>query len=312
MNNVHKLTEGAVLLAAFAVLLLISLYVPILGTVSIFFLALPFIMFAAKNNRMSAVVFLTGGVLLSLIIGSIMAIPLALTFGLTGTVIGDFIREKKGRASSFIAGTLVFLASLLLQYAAAVALFNINFIEEGIGLMEESISMSKGMLEGMGQNVDDTVMDQFTAGLQMIETLTPSLFVMTAVISVFLIQLVSFPIAKRFGINVEGWKPFREMNLPKSILWYYLITIVASFIFNPAEGSYWFLALVNIAFILQLFMIIQGLSFIFFISHLKGFPRAVPIIATVFTFLIPFLLYIVRILGIIDLGFDLRHKLGKK
>lgn len=95
MNNVHKLTEGAVLLAVFAVLLLISLYVPILGTVSVFFLALPFIMFAAKNNRMGAIVFLTGGVLLSLIIGSIMGIPLALTFGLTGTVIGIFIKEIK-------------------------------------------------------------------------------------------------------------------------------------------------------------------------------------------------------------------------
>lgn len=312
MNNVHKLTEGAVLLAVFVVLLLISLYVPVLGTVSIFFLALPFIMFAAKNNRMSSFVFLTGGVLLSLIIGSIAAIPLALSFGLTGTVIGDFIREQKGRTASFIAGTLVFLASLLVQYAAAVALFNVNFIKEGIGLIEESIDMSRGMLEGMGQNVDDAVMDQLTAGVKMIETLTPSLFVMAAVISVFFIQLVSFPIAKRFGIKVEGWKPFREMSLPKSILWYYLITIVASFVFNPSEGSYWFLALVNIAFILQLFMIIQGISFIFFFSHLKGFPKALPVIATVFTFLIPFLLYIVRILGIIDLGFDLRQRLGKK
>lgn len=312
MNNVHKLTEGAVFLAVFAVLLLITLYVPVIGTVSVFFLALPFIMFAAKSDRISAVVFLIGAVLLSLIIGSVLAIPLALTFGLTGSVIGDFIRENKSRASSFIAGTLVFLASMLLQYAVAVAFFKMNFIEEGIALIEESISMSKGIIEGMGQNVDDTMMDQFSAGLKMVETLTPSLFVMMSLISVFIIQLVSFPVAKRFGIEVESWKPFRELSLPKSILWYYLITIAASFIFNPAEGSYWFLALVNIAFILQLFMIIQGLAFIFFFSHLKGFPRAVPIIATVFTFLIPFLLYIVRILGIIDLGFDLRQRLGKK
>lgn len=311
MNNVHKLTEGAVLLAVFAVLLLISLYVPILGTVSIFFLALPFIMFAAKNNRMGAIVFLTGGVLLSLIIGSIMGIPLALTFGLTGTVIGIFIRENKGRASSFIAGTLVFLAALLLQYAAAVAFFNINIIKEGIGMMEESIKISQGMLEGFGQNADKAV-EQLTAGLKMIETLTPSLFVMTSVISVFVIQLVSFPIAKRFGIKIEGFKPFREMSLPKSILWYYLITIIASFLFNPSEGSYWFMALVNIAFILQIFMVIQGLSLIFFFSHLKGWPKEVPVLAAVFTFLMPFLLYIVRILGIIDLGFDLRQRLGKK
>jgi uncharacterized protein YybS (DUF2232 family) len=311
MNNVHKLTEGAVLLAVFAVLLLISLYVPFLGTISVFFLALPFIMFAAKNNRMYAVVFLTGGILLSLIIGSFMALPLVLTFGLTGTVIGIFISENKGRMTSFIAGTLVFLAALLILYAAAVALFNVNIIQDGIDMMEESIQISEGMLEGFGQNADKAV-EQFTEGLKMIETLTPSLFVMTSVICVFIIQLVSFPIVKRFGIQVESWKPFREMSLPKSILWYYLITIIASFLFNPSEGSYWFMALVNVAFILQIFMVIQGLSLIFFFSHLKGWPKAVPVLAAVFTFLMPFLLYIVRILGIIDLGFDLRHRLGKK
>ncbi|WP_436374339.1 YybS family protein [Cytobacillus sp. BC1816] len=311
MNNVHKLTEGAVLLAVFAVLLLISLYVPFLGTLSVFFLALPFIMFSAKNNRMYAIVFLTGGILLSLIIGSFMALPLVLPFGLTGTVIGIFISENKGRLPSFIAGTLVFLASLLILYAAAVALFNVNIIQEGINMMEESIQISEGVLEGFGQNADKAV-EQFTEGLKMIETLTPSLFVMTSVISVFVIQLVSFPIAKRFGIQVESWKPFREMSLPKSILWYYLITIIVSFLFNPSEGSYWFMALVNIAFILQIFMVIQGLSLIFFFSHLKGWPKAVPVLAAVFTFLMPFLLYIVRILGIIDLGFDLRQRLGKK
>jgi uncharacterized protein YybS (DUF2232 family) len=306
MNNVHKLTEGAVLLAIFAVLLLISLYLPVISVVSTFFLALPFIMFAAKNSRMMAMAFMTGGILLSLIIGSIMGI-----FGVTGTVIGICIRENKGRASSFIAGTLVFLAALLLQYAAAVALFDFNFIKKSIGMMEESLETSKGVLEGFGQNADKAI-EQLTAGLKMLETLTPSLFVMTSVISVFIIQLISFPIAKRFGIKIEGFKPFRELNLPKSILWYYLVTIIASFLFNPAEGSYWFMALVNVAFILQIFMVIQGMSLIFFFSHLKGWPKAVPVLAAVFTFLMPFLLYIVRILGIIDLGFDLRQRLGKK
>ncbi|KAF0819248.1 MULTISPECIES: YybS family protein [unclassified Cytobacillus] len=311
MNNVHKLTEGAVLLAIFAVLLLISLYLPVISVVSTFFLALPFIMFAAKNSRMMAMAFMTGGILLSLIIGSIMGIFIALIFGVTGTVIGICIRENKGRASSFIAGTLVFLAALLLQYAAAVALFDFNFIKKSIGMMEESLETSKGVLEGFGQNADKAI-EQLTAGLKMLETLTPSLFVMTSVISVFIIQLISFPIAKRFGIKIEGFKPFRELNLPKSILWYYLVTIIASFLFNPAEGSYWFMALVNVAFILQIFMVIQGLSLIFFFSHLKGWPKAVPVLAAVFTFLMPFLLYIVRILGIIDLGFDLRQRLGKK
>ncbi|MBU8881266.1 YybS family protein [Bacillus sp. FJAT-29790] len=311
MRNVHKLTEGAVLLAAFAVLILITIYVPVLGIATNLFLAVPFILFAAKNTRMNAFVFLIAAILLSLIVGTILAVPLTLSYGMTGLVIGYFIQEKKGRGATFIAGSLVFLANLLLQYAVAVAFFKINFIEEVIDLMKESINRSKSMLDAIGQNTDGAVVEQFESFLETIELLTPSLFVMMSLMAVILIELVSFPIIKRFGINPGPRKPFRELTMPKSILWYYLITILASFVIKPAEGSYWFLALINIAFSLQLIMVFQGLSFIFYISYKKGLPRAIPIVVTVFTLLIPVFLSIVRILGIIDLGFGLRKRLEK-
>ena len=70
MKNVHKLTEGAILLAIFAVLLLLTLYLPILGAVVNLFLSLPFIMYGAKNNRKSSLVFLVASIFISLIVGT--------------------------------------------------------------------------------------------------------------------------------------------------------------------------------------------------------------------------------------------------
>ncbi|MBS4189852.1 YybS family protein [Bacillus sp. FJAT-49705] len=309
MRNVHKLTEGAVLLAAFAVLLLITIYIPFLGIVSNLFLAVPFILFGTKNTRMYAVVFLIASLMISLIVGTILAIPLTLSFGMTGLVIGQLIKEGKSRTSSFIAATLVFLITLLLQYAVAVVFFNINFIEDIMSLMTEAFNRSRSMLEAFGQN--PAIMEQFEAALKMLESLTPSLFVLASLFAVILIELVSFPVVKRFGVKVENRKPFREIVFPKSILWYYLITILATLIFKPEEGSYWFLALVNISFILQLLMVLQGLSFIYYICYKKGMLKGIPIIATIFTFILPIFLYIVRILGIIDLGFDLRKRFEK-
>lgn len=312
LKNVHKLTEGALFLAIYAVLLLITLYIPVLGIVVNLFLALPFIMFAAKNDRKSSIVLLIGAVFISLIVGTLLAIPLALAYGMTGLVIGDFIREKKSRASAYIAASIVFLVNVVIQYAVAVAFFKMDFIKESIQLFKESITMSMNMLDTLGQTPNEQFMEQLEAGVDMIGALTPSLFVLASFMIVFIIQLVSFPIIKRFGTDIPGWKPFRELKLPKSLLWYYLLALLASIVFNPTEGSYWFLALVNLAFVLQLFMILQGLSFIFFISHEKGISRAVPVIVTVLAIFIPILLYIVRILGIIDLGFDLRQRIGKK
>ncbi|MFE8704093.1 YybS family protein [Cytobacillus sp. FJAT-54145] len=312
MKNVHKLTEGALFLAIFAVLLLITLYLPVLGIVVNLFLALPFILFAAKNDRKSSLVFLVASILISLIVGTFLAIPLALAYGLTGIVMGDFIREKKSRVAVFISGSLVFLVSLVIQYAVAVALFEMDFIKESILVFKESVSMSVEMLNNLGQTPNETLVEQLEASVEMMESLIPSLFVMASFLIVFLIQLVSFPIIKRFGVDIAGWKPFRELQLPKSLLWYYLITLVASLMINPGEGSFFFLAIVNLSFVLQFFMIAQGLAFVYYISYIKSFPKAIPIIITVLMFFIPIVLYIVRILGIIDLGFDLRKRIGEK
>ncbi|TKC16676.1 YybS family protein [Robertmurraya kyonggiensis] len=312
MKNVHKLTEGALFLATFAVLLLMTLYIPVLGIVSNLFLALPFIMFATKNDRKSSFVFFIGGLLISFIVGSILALPLTILYGLTGIVLGDCIREKKSRVSGYIAGTLAFLIVTILTYAVTVTFFNIDIIKESIQTIKLSMDQSKEILGSLGQTPDPKMMEQFEMGIDMLETLVPSLFVMSSILVVMIIELVSFPIAKRLGVAIPKWSPFRELQLPKSLLWYYLGVLVASLIFNPEEGTFWYTALINLAFVLQLFMVLQGLSLIYYFSYQKGYPKALPIIMTVLTILVPFLLSIVRILGIIDLGFDFRKRISEK
>lgn len=312
VKNVHKLTEGALLLAAFAVLMLMTLYIPVLGMVSNLFLALPFIMFAAKNDRKSSIVFFVGALLISFIVGTVLALPLTLLYGLTGIVIGDFIREKKSRISGYIAGTFAFLMITILTYAASVTFFNIDIIKESMQAIKLSMDQSKEMLDALGQTVDPKMMEQFEKGIDMLETLVPSIFVMASILIVLIIELISFPIAKRFGIEIPNWTPFRELQLPKSLLWYYLGVLIASLFFNPEEGTFWYTALINLAFVLQFFMVLQGLSLIYYFSYQKSYPKALPIIITVLTFLVPFFLSIVRILGIIDLGFDFRKRISER
>jgi uncharacterized protein YybS (DUF2232 family) len=311
-SNTYKLTEGAILLAIFAVLLLISLYIPGLGLVVTLFMPLPFMMFAAKHDGKSTVVFTIAAVLISLIFGSLLAIPMALAYGCTGGVMGYMISKGKGRLGIFMAGSLVFLANTVLQYAAAVALFQINFIDEMLAAFRESITMSAGMMERMGQNVDNQVMEQLEGTVALMETLMPSMFVLASFMIVFLVQLVSVPILKRFGIDVSRWRPFRELSLPKSVLWYYLFSLVSSMLISPESGGYWVWAVTNLLFILQFLILLQGFSLIAYYYHTKGYSKAIFVITVLLAILVPILLYIVRILGIIDLGFDLRKRLKEK
>lgn len=58
MKNTKFITEGAALLAIYAMLLLISMYVPILGAVVTFALPLPFILLTIRYKLSSAFVIL--------------------------------------------------------------------------------------------------------------------------------------------------------------------------------------------------------------------------------------------------------------
>ncbi|MFD2443675.1 YybS family protein [Bacillus sp. CGMCC 1.16607] len=313
MNNTRRLTEGAVLLAIFAVLLLITIFVPFIGTISIWFLPLPFIYFAWKNDVKNITVFLIASFFITLIVGTIKAIPLAFLFGLTGVTLGYFVQKRKSRIVTLMAGSMAFLISLIIIYGAAVILFKINFLADSMDLLKKSLDTSFQLLESMGKEKDaEKLKSQVELMLNMFDLLLPSLLVMSSFTLVFFLQLIHFPILKRFGLNPVKWTPFRNLSLPRSILWYYIITIILSILLKPEEGSYVYLAIWNVAFILQRLLVLQGLSLVYFVSHLKGWPLVIPIVVTVITLIQPLILYIIMILGIIDLGFEFRKRIFKK
>jgi uncharacterized protein YybS (DUF2232 family) len=313
VKNVRKLTEGAILLAAFAVLLLLTIYVPFLGMIVNLFLAVPFMLFAAKNDGKSIVVFIIASLLLSFIVGTIMSLPLTLAYGTTGVVIGYLIQKQKNMGVLFITGSLVFLVNLIIIYVASIVLFKVDMITEMIEMMRESLNVSADLLKNFGDTQNtEKMLEQFNNGLNLIKTLIPTLFVISSLLIVFIMQLISFPIIKRFGVKVEKWKNFKEISLPKSLLYYFLLTLIVSMLVNPEEGTFMYMAIINLTYILQFMMILQGYTFIFYFFDKKGLSKAISITIAIVSFIIPIFLYIVGILGIIDLGFDLRKGFNKK
>ena len=99
-------------------------------------------MFSARNNRKESFVFLLRITFLSLIAGSLLALPLTLAYGLTGIVIGDFIRNEKPKQAAFIAGSITFLINLVIQYVISIVFLNMDIIKESIQLLRESIDQS--------------------------------------------------------------------------------------------------------------------------------------------------------------------------
>ena len=115
------------------------------------------------------------------------------------------------------------------------------------------------MLNALGQAPNEAVLNQFNQAIDLIQSLTPTIFVIFSFLIVYIIQLVTFPIIKRFGIDVKRSEPIRNLSLPKSLLYYYIIFLLVSLLFQPENNTFVHIALSNILFILQLLLIVQGL-----------------------------------------------------
>ncbi|MGF6953108.1 uncharacterized protein YybS (DUF2232 family) [Neobacillus sp. B4I6] len=313
MKDVRKLTEGAVLLAAFAALLLITIYVPVVGSILNLVLPLPFIMFSVKNNLKLIAAFLVAAIFIAFIAGSLMGVGLMLIYGSVGAVIGYLLQKGKSRTFILIASSLTFMAGLVISYVVMVAFMKIDIIHELTAALNESVKSSEAMLKAMGREDQvELLKKQNALMLKQIVTLAPGALIFASILSSFITQWICFPIAKRFGVNVQPWGSFRNLVLPKSLLWYYLIALGIMLLFHPHEGTYLYSVLINARYILETFIMLQGLALLFFIFHQKSVAKGLAVLVVILTFMIPIVRYIIMLLGITDLGFDFRKRFEMK
>ncbi|MDP4084657.1 MAG: YybS family protein [Bacillota bacterium] len=313
MTNVRKLTEGAILLAVFTVLLLLTIYVPLLGSFINLFLPVPFILFSAKSDLKNISVFVVASFIISFIFGATIALPITFLYGLLGILMGYLLQKNKSRTMILILCSLLFLINTVILYVVSTVFFHFDMINEMFKMFHDSLNTSSTMLKSMGQQQQGKqLIEQYEKGLVVVKTLIPSLLVLLSFVTVLIVQLLSLPILKRFGINVGSWRPFRELSLPKNLIWYLLLSLAASLLLRPPTGTFLYNALANLTCILSLFMLFQGLTIIFYFFNQRGIKKSIPITIAVFSLFVPLLLYIIVILGIIDLGFGIKSRLDNK
>ncbi|WP_445489231.1 YybS family protein [Niallia sp. 03133] len=312
MRKTRIITEGAVLLSIYAILLLITLYIPILNNVANFFLAVPFILFRGRFNRKATGLFLIASIFLSLIVGSVYAIPLTVIYGITGIILGDYMISNKSRVQMVLVASLAFFINLVLFYWISVFFFQVDYVEETFQLLKEAVAQSESFIKIINQNASKEVISQLNNAVKMLKLIFPSIMMIGSILNILAIQALSVPLIKRFGIQAEPWQPIRLWKLPRYILWIFLVVIGVSFLIPMQTDTIVYTVFVNIFYILQLLVALQGISFLYFLCFQYNVPKGIAIIASIFMFLNPSLSFLLRVLGIIDLGTDFRRFFYRK
>ncbi|KAA0743176.1 DUF2232 domain-containing protein [Bacillus sp. AY3-1] len=310
MKNTKFITEGAALLAIYAMLLLISMYVPILGTVVTFALPLPFILLTIRYRLSNAFVIFTAALFITVIVSQPMNLVKTTMFGLIGIVLGYMYKKQKKPVEILMAGTLAYLIGIMLIYVASIKFFNIDLMKQMQNMLNESMAQSEKIVTAAGMPISKEQKELFAQFNDVLQTLFPSLLVMVSVCFSWITVMISGSVLRKLKHDVIPWPKFKDIQLPKSIVWYYVIFILLSTFIKVEPTSYLHMVFSNLYVIFALLLVLQGLTFIAFLAHSKGFTKGVPIISFIVCMFIPMLFPLVTILGIIDLGISLRSKIG--
>lgn len=311
MNRTKSITDGALLTTVYIVLLLLVLFVPFVFMLGIFILPIPFIIFTAKYGIRNGCLMLLAALGLTFIFATIVTLPLTLFAGIGGVAVGQAIYKQYPAYETWAQGTVGFIIGTLAIIAIMHFVLSVNIYTEVQAMIDETIEMARSMLTQFGAGAD--MMQQvelFEAQMRMFPDLIPASITIMSIFFAFIGQWLSYKILNRMENKQLYFPPFKQFNLPIFIIWIYFIALLLTFFVTESSGML-YIAVINVMALMVTLIMLQGYSFIFFYADYKKMHISVPIIVTIVTLVFSFLfMFIVRIIGIIDLGFQLKARLA--
>lgn len=301
-NQTRAITQGAMMTALFLVLLAVAFYVPVINLIALIFAPLPLAWYSATHSRYASIGVSLLAIATSVFIGNVLIIPLAIILSIVGLVIGDCLRERKSKIYLLMATGTTVLLTFALQFVLLVYFFNVNFIEEGMQLARDNYAQSleyATQLTGEEAQLEEQIQEMFS----IMEMAMPVNITLSVFVFVFIWLLALLPILKRLKVEVPKFAPFRDMRLPRAILWYYLIVLSLNLFVQPDSGTALYVVILNLSMILWVLLTLQGISFIHYTIDKFNGPAFLKVLATILA--IPLYSFVVLI-GIVDLGFNLR------
>ncbi|MEG0448949.1 MAG: DUF2232 domain-containing protein [Lysinibacillus sp.] len=304
-NQTKALMQGLATVALFTLLMTVSfvvVYIPILFFIVLLFAPIPIAWYSSQHKRSAAIVVALSSCLLTFFITGSTLLSISAIFALIGLVIGDAIREKKSKLYMFMSTGLALLFSIMAVFVGYIKLANVNIIENSLALFQKSAEETYEMTKSVTGNSAMT-MEQIDLMIKTTELTIPAIITIIAFSIAFIIITVNLPILQRLGIEIPKFPPFKDMRLPNAILWYYMIVLSIGLFIQPEAGSTLDVITLNVSSILWVLLILQGFSLIHYFMTEKGVPKVVRWVATLV--LLPLSSFVI-LLGIIDLGFNVR------
>ncbi len=292
---------------------MVTIFLPFTEIFTIMLMPIPIILLMLHGERVLFYVTVMVLFFLSFIIYPAVSIPITFLALISGIMIGFSIQKKQHPYETWLKGTAGYLFGLVGAYAFIEIVLQYSIADSYKEMMNESLNRTRELFETVGMiqlSIEDfeLIREQMLGVLQLI----PFILVVISMVLALITQWLTYKWLNRTAEKKYVFPAFRNFQLPKLILWIYFITLMLSLMGGNNDATLFYDIIMNVSNLAGTLLILQGLSFIFYYSYVKVKSTALPIVSILVLVFFPFIgFYFVRILGIIDLGFDLKKRITK-
>jgi uncharacterized protein YybS (DUF2232 family) len=309
-EKTRSMVEAAMLAALTVILLLPTIYLPLLGMITLFIWPVPITVLGVRHGLKSSILaMVTAAFITSILTHPLTVGSLVIWLGFLGIALGYCFREKWPPAKTLGVGTLTVLASTLLLFLLTLLVFGVNPLTAGQTMLAESSSQALEIYRGLGlpEGQLDRMEEYYLEMVEMFRYLLPATLLLGSVFATFINFSVARLVLGKLGQEVPGLPPFATWQFPRNLLLGYLVGIL--FVLG---GNYYGQSLLleiglNIQVIFNLVLALAGLTVVHHLLRRYSLPKTLIILASGIIILNPIFLQLVTLLGIIDIAFNLRR-----
>nr|WP_239469363.1 DUF2232 domain-containing protein [Staphylococcus sp. GDY8P47P] len=282
---------------------LVTYVLPILGLILCLFATIPGIILWNKSIPSFGIGALIT-VILTTLLGNTFVLSAMILVLILSFIIGQLLKERASKERIlFIATTYLSIFTLV----AFMLLQTFKKIPSATTLIKPFKDAMHNAVVMTGVESDyKTILEEW---FRQMAVQLPSFIIVIVFILVLINLIITFPILRKFKVATPIFKPLFAWQLNRSLLWVYMVVLLCVMF---ATGPSTFQSIVlNFEVVLSLLMYIQGLSLIHFFGKAKRIPNVVTILLMVVGTIITPATHIIALLGVLDLGINLKRMIKK-
>ncbi|HER24470.1 MAG TPA: DUF2232 domain-containing protein [Candidatus Atribacteria bacterium] len=310
-----SIVEGAFLAAITAVLFIISIYIPLLGTLVSFLCPLPIIILCLRHSIKFAIIStFISGILVTILAGPVQGIMVLLGFGILGLTLGYSIKRELSLTDIMILGSVASLVSKGLILLIGFWVLDLNTVLFDIEEIDKIITQSLNFYSSMGLSPEQltTLKDSLTQTISIVRIAFPVMIILASIFDTILNYWVARLILKRFGYKLVNFPPFHSWRASGSFFWSYLLGMVLIILGTAYKITLLNRIGINIQVFFTVVFLIYGLALTSFMLERLKIKNFLKWVVYILVCLQPLLSQIVTWAAMLDIWIDFRKIIATK